>query len=114
MCVATCLCTFAYVLAKSDEGENLISKVEETQRGCIEIGGDCDGYLDKSYCQCCRNNGFCSCYKVPEWFGYKVGCKCSVDWNFVGWCRLKQFCPGGSQNPSLCKDPNPRRRRHGK
>nr|P15971.1 RecName: Full=Omega-agatoxin-Aa2a; Short=Omega-AGTX-Aa2a; AltName: Full=Omega-agatoxin IIA; Short=Omega-Aga-IIA; AltName: Full=Omega-agatoxin-2A [Agelenopsis aperta] len=28
--------------------------------GCIEIGGDCDGYQEKSYCQCCRNNGFCS------------------------------------------------------
>nr|P85272.1 RecName: Full=U2-ctenitoxin-Co1a; Short=U2-CNTX-Co1a; AltName: Full=Neurotoxin Oc F22 [Oligoctenus ornatus] len=39
-------------------------------RGCIELGEDCDGSKDD--CQCCRDNGFCSCYTFP----YKWGCIC--------------------------------------
>nr|AAB30716.1 omega-Aga-IIIB-35R=8.637 kda type III omega-agatoxin [Agelenopsis aperta=funnel web spiders, venom, Peptide Mutant, 76 aa] [Agelenopsis aperta] len=54
---------------------------------CIDFGGDCDG--EKDDCQCCRSNGYCSCYNL---FGYlRSGCKCEVGTSaeFRRICRRK-------------------------
>nr|P85033.1 RecName: Full=U4-ctenitoxin-Co1a; Short=U4-CNTX-Co1a; AltName: Full=Neurotoxin Oc M27-11; AltName: Full=Neurotoxin Oct F28-8 [Oligoctenus ornatus] len=40
---------------------------------CIKHGDFCDG--DKDDCQCCRDNGFCSCSGI---FGLKWNCRCDV------------------------------------